>query len=70
MESRSIYSMTDWSSKTSIYLQLILVDLLRDLVFPVHTLRPPEWSCIISGLVCPDGDVVVAVGRPDTVGRV
>jgi hypothetical protein len=42
----------------------------RDVVFLVHMGRPPESSCVLGGLVSPEGEVVFALGRPATLGRV
>jgi hypothetical protein len=42
----------------------------REVVFLIHMGRPPESSCIISGLVSPAGEIVFALGPPATLGRV
>ena len=41
----------------------------RDVVFLVH-MGPAESRCLISGLVSPDGNVIFAFGRLETLGRV
>jgi hypothetical protein len=40
----------------------------QEVVFLDHKERTPESRCIITGVVGPDGDIVLAFGPPATLG--